>query len=274
MLKSLTINAITKYIEENLEVHPIKIDEIVTFTGFSRRYLQQHFKKIVGISIGKYIQLRRISRAAVLLKLTNMSIINIADRLFYDSQQTFTREFRKNTGYTPLQYRKHKTWTFSNLIGHRYIGMDFPTPDIRYIEKISINATKKIYNEKIPYLGIFSEMRWGDINSLLTNGNTHICMSNKVLATKNTNEEIEIHTYFWSTEKRANQQIFLPDGFYTYFSFRGDRRDYIHYINNVYMNILPFYGLQKRNDYDVKIISKNNDHCFLFEYYLPVTQPL
>ena len=69
MLKLLTINAITKYIEENLEVHPIKIDEIVTFTGFSRRYLQQHFKKIVGISIGKYIQLRRISRAAVLLKL-------------------------------------------------------------------------------------------------------------------------------------------------------------------------------------------------------------
>ncbi|MFP1451523.1 AraC family transcriptional regulator [Escherichia coli] len=26
----------------------------------------------------------------------------ISERLCYDSQQTFTREFRKHTGYTPL----------------------------------------------------------------------------------------------------------------------------------------------------------------------------
>ena len=35
------------------------------------------------------------------------------------------------------------------------------------------------------------------------------------------------------------------------------------------MNILPFYGLQKIDDYDIEIISKDNE-CFLFEYYLPV----
>ncbi len=77
MLKIITINAITQYIEDNLEKHKINTEEIVKFTDFSRRYLQLHFKEHVGIPIEKYIKLRRISRAAVLLKLTNQSLITI-----------------------------------------------------------------------------------------------------------------------------------------------------------------------------------------------------
>ncbi|MFP1484678.1 helix-turn-helix domain-containing protein [Escherichia coli] len=66
--------------------------------------------------IRRYIQLRRVSRAAaVLLRLTSLSLASIAGKLCYDSQQTFTREFKKNTGFTPLQYRNSNLWTFKNL---------------------------------------------------------------------------------------------------------------------------------------------------------------
>ena len=95
MLKTLTINAITQYIDDNLEKESIKIDELVNYSGYSKRYLQLLFKSKIGVSVGKYIQLRRITRAATLLRFTNLSISNISARLLYDSQQTFTRDFKK-----------------------------------------------------------------------------------------------------------------------------------------------------------------------------------
>ncbi|BHI71105.1 hypothetical protein JNE17039_46550 (plasmid) [Escherichia coli] len=81
--------------------------------------------------------------------------------------------------------------------------------------------------------------------------------------------ELEIHTVYWTPDKKSDQQIFLPEGLYAYFRFKGNVNSYIRHINNAYMNILPFYGLQKRDDYDIEIISNDNE-CFLFEYYLPV----
>lgn len=45
MLKIMAVNAITQYIEENLEVSPINIDTLVEYSGYSRRYLQILFKK-------------------------------------------------------------------------------------------------------------------------------------------------------------------------------------------------------------------------------------
>ncbi|MFP1484677.1 hypothetical protein ACLB1S_32155 [Escherichia coli] len=49
-------------------------------------------------------------------------------------------------------------------------------------------------------------------------------------------------------------------------------KNYIHYINNVYMNSLPFYGLQKKNVYKIfEIIGKKDkDDSYRFEYYLPI----
>ncbi|HDV2028362.1 TPA: helix-turn-helix domain-containing protein, partial [Escherichia coli] len=110
-IKQLTIKAILEYIEDNIEVKSIDIESIVCFSGYSRRYLQSLFKSHMGVPIGRYIQLRRVSRAAVLLRLTSLSLASIAGKLCYDSQQTFTREFKKNSGFTPLQYRNSNLWT-------------------------------------------------------------------------------------------------------------------------------------------------------------------
>ncbi|WP_434006150.1 GyrI-like domain-containing protein [Escherichia coli] len=54
------------------------------------------------------------------------------------------------------------------------------------------------------------------------------------------------------------------------FEYTGSIKNYIHYINNVYMNSLPFYGLQKKNVYDLEIIHKDKDDSYRFEYYLPI----
>lgn len=53
MLKTLTLNAITQYIDDNLESISIDINALVDYSGYSRRYLQLLFKENIGITLGK-----------------------------------------------------------------------------------------------------------------------------------------------------------------------------------------------------------------------------
>lgn len=271
MLKLITLNAIIEYIENNLESIQINTKQLVDYSGFSRRYIQLLFKKHIGISIGKYIQLRRASRAAVLLKLTNIPLADIASKLFYDSQQTFTREFKKNTGYTPLQYRNQNVWTFPNLIGSRYTKNTLPPPRYCYLNKTAIYGRIERYIEKIPHTGTYSKPRRMVIDHLISISKSPVYLSNKVIASKKVTDAVDIETVYWDKNKRDQQIATLPEGCYAYFIFNGGWSDYIEYINNIYMNTLAFYGLQKKGDYDIEVISQSDNGDYVFEYYIPVT---
>ncbi|WP_071829092.1 helix-turn-helix domain-containing protein [Citrobacter sp. S-77] len=269
MIKEMTINSITKYIEDNIEAKNIHIDSLVSYSGYSRRYLQKIFKDKLGFSIGKYIQLRRISRAAILLRLSNLSISSISTRLCYDSQQTFTREFKKNTGHTPLQYRKNKIWTFRNMTGYRDTNNLFPLPEIYHIDNKFINGFLFRHKEQIPFTGKPSEERLRRINEKLEKRNT-IYISNRICLEKTTNNEVLIDTIIWTDPEHSNTQIELNSGSYACFSFTGSHESYLHFIYHVYMSLLPFFNLPKRDDFDIEIISKDDSSCFIFKYFIPI----
>ncbi|WP_089619442.1 helix-turn-helix domain-containing protein [Escherichia coli] len=268
--KQLTIKAILEYIEENIEVKSINIDSIVCFSGYSRRYLQSLFKSHMGIPLGRYIQLRRVSRAAVLLRLTTLTIANISGMLCYDSQQTFTREFKKNTGYTPLQYRNSNIWTFKNLTGPKHVAMKMPMPEICYFEEKAFSGISLSYEEDIPFFGRNSEKKWSYIRKhLADNKNSSIKVSHEVHPS--TRKKAKIKLIFWATkEKQFQTRGLLMAGTYAKFKFQGSIRNYIQYINYVYMCVLPFLGVQKRNTHDLEIIYKDTNGDYYFEYYLPM----
>lgn len=91
----MTVNSIIQYIEENLESKFINIDCLVLYSGFSRRYLQISFKEYVGMPIGTYIRVRRASRAAALLRLTRLTIIEISAKLFMIRNRHSPENLRK-----------------------------------------------------------------------------------------------------------------------------------------------------------------------------------
>lgn len=271
MLKNLTVNAITQYIDDNLEKKSITIDKLVNYSGYSKRYIQLLFHSKIGISVGKYIQLRRITRAAILLRFTNLSISNISARLLYDSQQTFTREFKKNSGYTPLQYRKSKVWAFKNMTGHREANNYLPTPEIRYLEQKKIVGKKIFHKVKIPTNNPLSEFKWISVDNILSDANSPVYISHKFELDKIDNNYMCFDIVIWGKgedDKYNNEE--LAEGFYAYFKFNGSRDEYRKFTYNIYINTVPFYGLQKRNSYDLEIITKtHNNECF-FEYFLPI----
>ncbi|HGT7957627.1 TPA: GyrI-like domain-containing protein, partial [Escherichia coli] len=62
----------------------------------------------------------------------------------------------------------------------------------------------------------------------------------------------------------------LTEGFYAYFHFNGSRDEYKKLIYNIYLNAVPFYGLQKKDSYDLEIITKTYDDACCYEYFLPI----
>lgn len=96
-MKKAIIISVLEQIEKNIEER-IDIEKLVVITGYSRRSLQDFFKEKCGVSIGKYIRQRKLSRSATLLKLTSQSVTDIAFRMGFDSVQSYSREFKKTFG--------------------------------------------------------------------------------------------------------------------------------------------------------------------------------
>lgn len=92
------------YIREHTNEN-ISISDVAAFIKRSVSYLQTHFKKEVGTSIGAYITQCKLEDAAHLLIYSDNSLAAISSYLCFSSQSYFQNVFKKQYGATPLQYR-------------------------------------------------------------------------------------------------------------------------------------------------------------------------
>ena len=81
----------------------ISLDELAEGSGYSKEYIAKLFRKHVGLPIGEHIQMVRIEEAKSLLR-QGKSSGEVAYILNYTSQSYFTRQFKKQTGMTPMVY--------------------------------------------------------------------------------------------------------------------------------------------------------------------------
>ena len=59
----------------------------------------------MGVSVSAYIRNRKIDMAKNLLRFSDASMIEIANRLAFSSQSHFIQQFREVVGMTPKKYR-------------------------------------------------------------------------------------------------------------------------------------------------------------------------
>lgn len=84
----------------------ISVEDIAQSAGMNRKALYGIFKSLTGFSPKDYLIYYRMSRAAALLKDANLSVETVAASVGYRDQFHFSREFKKNTGFSPTVYRK------------------------------------------------------------------------------------------------------------------------------------------------------------------------
>jgi LacI family transcriptional regulator len=84
----------------------IQVPDVVEATTLSRRCLLDRFRMVLGRSIHEEITRLRIDKISRLLLETNLSVSQIAVHLGYTGDDHLARYFKKETGMTPLIFRK------------------------------------------------------------------------------------------------------------------------------------------------------------------------
>jgi DNA-binding LacI/PurR family transcriptional regulator/AraC-like DNA-binding protein len=85
------------------------IDSIASQLHISKSHLQKTYRSCFGSSIASELIGFRLDMAKKLLSGTPLSVTEIAEKCGYSSYVYFAKQFRKNTGMTPSDYRKNNT---------------------------------------------------------------------------------------------------------------------------------------------------------------------
>lgn len=104
---SHAVRKVCDYIELGLE-RKMRTKDLAALVGYSEYYLTEKFKKETGESVSSYIKKAKIRRAETLLKTTDLSVQEIADRLAFNTPNYFIQCFREITGLSPSRYRKEQ----------------------------------------------------------------------------------------------------------------------------------------------------------------------
>ncbi len=86
----------------------INLPDIADACHLSESYCSSLFKQYVGQTISDYITDIRINRASEMLRYSNESVSEIAEKTGFCDIYYFSRTFKKIKGMSPLQFRKMK----------------------------------------------------------------------------------------------------------------------------------------------------------------------
>lgn len=95
-----------QYVADNT-TQSIGLDDVAVRVGISRSYLTRRFRAETGKSINDYITEMKLRDAKRLLRYSNMTLGEIASYLSFSSQSYFQTVFKKHTGFSPNEYRRH-----------------------------------------------------------------------------------------------------------------------------------------------------------------------
>lgn len=99
------INMVKKYLDGHFS-EDISIKALADKFFINKTTLMHSFKKNMGISIIEYVIEKRLKESENWLKISNMSIAQIAERCNFSNPSYYTQHFKRRNGITPVEYRK------------------------------------------------------------------------------------------------------------------------------------------------------------------------
>ncbi|EDT0233601.1 helix-turn-helix transcriptional regulator [Salmonella enterica] len=232
---------ILHWVEKNL-YEKTTIDELVKTTGYSRRTLENNFCEYYKTSIGAYIHQRRMARAALTLKLTTLSVNDVASLFNYSSDSNFTRAFHDFFKKTPTEYRKEEKWDINKLQYPLYIEeMDINSKNVILNTPVFIRGERIHYNAEYKNVSdcSFINKLKGKINKELMEDSGEIWLSS-ALSTKKAHEAREgyigVDIIMESTGK--TEVSIMKPGVYSTLRFTGDWSEYSVFSRIAYIKYL------------------------------------
>lgn len=282
------IRDLLNWLEGHLDQR-LSLDNVAAKAGYSKWHLQRMFKDVTGQAIGSYIRARRLTKAAVALKLTSRPILDIALQYRFDSQQTFTRAFKKQFAQTPASYRRADDW---NTVGiHppiRFDGFTLPQPQFVTLPETPLVGVTQTYSCRLEQISNFrTEIRlhfWRQYLGEAQCTPPELYGLNHSRPSKDKDDEHEmlyttaLESHHVPDNIHPGEPITLPGGDYALFIYEGPTDSLQDFIISLYEYCLPTYQLTRRKGFDVERFrppaGANKDtppsEAIRCEYFIPI----
>ena len=99
------IRNVTEYVKSNIDDESLSPSSIAEFVGVSKATLYRMFKEIMDKTPSEFVRGIRLEYAAKLLKTTKMTVSEIMFKCGFSNKSYFYREFFKQYGVSPKNYR-------------------------------------------------------------------------------------------------------------------------------------------------------------------------
>jgi AraC-like DNA-binding protein len=103
-LQNWRLKRVLQYVDKNLTAK-ITLQDLAAVAGLSRMHFAAQFRAATGVRPHEYLLRRRIERAQELLKQAEVTLVDIALTVGFQTQAHFTTVFKRFVGDTPYQWR-------------------------------------------------------------------------------------------------------------------------------------------------------------------------
>ncbi|URK11050.1 helix-turn-helix domain-containing protein [Klebsiella variicola] len=276
------------WLEDNIYCNP-SIDDLAQYMGYSRRFVYEVFYQYGQLPIGQYIRLRRLTIAAVSLRLTRQPIAAIAWQLSYDSPQTFSREFKKRFSLSPREYRCAVHWDTALLL-KKFDPEGESLPQARFCslpERVYRGSPMK-YELRLSDMVLQSTSKTAvrqKVDRFFTAGDGRLSVLSDYFAARNNELNVEFNAFVGCHRERGalpalttNSTLTTRPGLYVGVEFYGSWARYARLSSDLYMELLPALGASRREGVDIECFLERHteggpaaERRYRVRYFIPVT---
>lgn len=243
-----------EHIEAHLdaEMHP---QEVAKAAGISQWHFQRIFKALTNETLKTYIRSRRLSEAMRKLLFSDMRILDIALDSGFESQESFTRAFKKMFDVTPNEFRKlgeknrfpNKILFDTEYLQHLDKNIQLEPRIVRQNERLVVGMKTSFYGvdseknnlaDKLPALWDEFVPRMDEIQHR---------SNNQAFGVIQTQKDTDLLEYYAACEVSVRDEILLPEGMvslkipstsYAIFTHKGKVKHINNTVNYIYSSWL------------------------------------
>ncbi|EDX8060390.1 helix-turn-helix domain-containing protein [Salmonella enterica subsp. enterica serovar Morehead] len=234
-----------QWIDENIDTG-LNISDMSKMTGYSRRTLEFWFRKYYNMSPGHYLFLRKMTRAAFMLKLTIIPITEIAQLLHHSSNQSFAKAFKRFSGVTPTEYRNSKLWDLT-ILQSSILFSDEKITDVKVCVLKERYLTGKSSFCLDSYLNFakskFLEILKKEVITLMVSKKGDVCLSARPVMLNDLSKNREGYVGVLMTigilaDAKTEETILMPSGRFCRYHFCCDWSEYPFYTNMCFIKLM------------------------------------
>lgn len=250
-MQQIICRHILQWVEDNIDTGR-NISGLAKTVGYSRRTLESWFLTFCEMSPGDYLFRRRMTRAAVMLRLTILSVTEIAQLLHYSCNQNFAKAFRRFSGKTPTQYRNSKEWDLT-ILQNSLLFSDNKVTEVevceltdRYLCGTSHCCADSWLNNAKESL---TQQIHREVIRLFLSGEGDIYLSGRPVVSDDLSKNREGHvgaliTIGHLTDTETEKTVLMPGGRFCSYRFSCNWSEYSLYTNMCFIKMMSEHKFQ------------------------------